>query len=276
MKKLLSLPLILIILVACGNKNEDHLVKITTKFGDVTVLLYDETPLHKKNFLELAKSGAYNSTIFHRVIKNFMVQGGNVAEKEGKQEKAGNEIPAEIVKGFYHTRGTLAAARQSYQNPERKSSATQFYIVDGQPWEMISTDLNTLYEKMQELLQDTANRELIEEYQAIFASRDQKKTMDFIFSKKEMVEAKYGIDLTLKNVTKNDAAYKVAGGGAPHLDGEYTVFGRVVEGLEIIDKIASVKTGDKNRPISPISMTMELIEVKKKDISEKYGYQYKD
>ena len=267
-------------LFSCGDKNKDYLVKIKTKYGDMTVLLYDETPLHKKNFLKLARSGKYDSTIFHRIIKNFMIQGGNVAEKEGVQENPKDRIPAEIIEGFYHTKGSLAAARQGDQiNPEKMSSSTQFYIVDGQSWESMAVDINQLYEKMTALLQDSTNRELIEEYEPIYATSDQNKIMDFLLSKKEMVEQKFGISLDKIGITKNDEAYKTAGGGSPHLDGEYTIFGRVVQGLAVIDQIASVETtfnvqGQKTLPADPISITMEVIEMKKKEITKKYGYSY--
>ncbi|MDE0470806.1 MAG: peptidylprolyl isomerase [Ekhidna sp.] len=280
MKKLLLTFIFMPFLFSCGDKNKDYLVKIKTKYGDMTVLLYDETPLHKKNFLKLARSGKYDSTIFHRIIKNFMIQGGNVAEKEGVQENPKDRIPAEIIEGFYHTKGSLAAARQGDQiNPEKMSSSTQFYIVDGQSWESMAVDINQLYEKMTALLQDSTNRELIEEYEPIYATSDQNKIMDFLLSKKEMVEQKFGISLDKIGITKNDEAYKTAGGGSPHLDGEYTIFGRVVQGLAVIDQIASVETtfnvqGQKTLPADPISITMEVIEMKKKEITKKYGYSY--
>ncbi|MEM0938609.1 MAG: peptidylprolyl isomerase [Bacteroidota bacterium] len=274
MKKLLYILIAVVFVTACDDK-KDYLVKIKTVYGDMTVLLYDETPLHKKNFLDLSRSGEYDSTIFHRVIKDFMIQGGNVAEKEGTQENSENQIPAEIVDGFYHTKGALAAARQGDNvNPEKNSSSTQFYIVDGQPWEMMTTDINQLYGKMVELLQDSTNLELIEEYQPIYASGDRQKIMNFIYSKKGMVEQKFGVDLSVDPKTGNNEAYQRLNGGSPHLDGEYTVFGRVVEGMEVIDKIAAVETGRADRPLEPVPMTMEVIEMKKKTITENYGYEY--
>ncbi|MEO1254389.1 MAG: peptidylprolyl isomerase [Bacteroidota bacterium] len=281
MKKILFSLITVSLFVSCGDKNKDYLVKIKTSYGDMTVVLYDETPLHKKNFLTLANAGKYDSTIFHRVIENFMIQGGNVAEKEGIPEKEEDRLPAEIVDGFYHTRGTLAAARQPDQvNPDKMSSSTQFYIVDGNSWEMMSTDINRLYQEMVGLLQDSTNSELIEEYRPIYSSGDRNKVMDFIFSKREMVEEKKGIDLSKEAGTGNDEAYEAAGGGAPHLDGEYTVFGKVIEGLDIIDKIAAVEktinpaTRQKSKPVDPIYLKMEVVEMKKKDITEKYGYAY--
>ena len=274
MKRMLYMLSIAVLLSACGDKNKDYLVNIKTEYGTMLVLLYDETPLHKRNFLELAKAGKYDSTVFHRVIENFMIQGGNVAEKEGVQEKEEDRIPAEIVEGFYHTKGALAAARQGDQvNPEKKSSSTQFYIVDGNPWSMMSTDINQLYGRMVQLLQDTTNRELIEEYQPIYQSGDRKKVMDFILSKKSMCEERFNVNLTIDPKTANNDAYKKLG-GSPHLDGEYTVFGKVVEGIEIIDKIAAVKTRPGDRPADPLPMTMQVIEMKRKEITEKYGYVY--
>ncbi|MEM6642446.1 MAG: peptidylprolyl isomerase [Bacteroidota bacterium] len=283
MNKLISAVLlffILSVITSCDDK-KDYLVKIKTAHGDITVLLYDETPLHKKNFLELAKSGRYDSTVFHRISENFMIQGGDIAKKEGIREKEEDRIPAEIVEGFYHTRGALAAARQGDNvNPEKKSSSTQFYIVDGQPWEQLSIDIQQLYGRMVELLRDSTNRELIEEYQPIYARRDQKEIMDFLISKQEMVEEKFDISLAKSPATGNDSLYQKMGGGYPPLDGAYTVFGQVVEGLDVVDRIAELptsvnpQTGEKSVPIEPIPLTMEVVEMKKKAITETYGYQY--
>lgn len=282
MKQIVLAILITTVLTACGDKNKDYLVKIKTSHGDMTVLLYNETPLHKKNFLTLAKAGRYDSTVFHRVMENFMIQGGDVAKKEGVREKEGDRIPAEIVEGFYHVKGALAAARQGDQeNPEKMSSSTQFYIVDGNPWDIMATDINQLYGRMVQLLQDTTNRELIEEYKPIYSSGDRQAIMDFILSKKSMVEEKFDISLAIDPKTKDNEAYQV-NGGYPPLDGEYTVFGRVVEGLDVIDKISTLptkrnqQTGEKSVPLEPIPLTMEVIEMKKKDVTEKYGYTYPD
>lgn len=279
MKKLILSLLIIGTITACGDKNKDYLVKIKTEYGDMTVVLYDETPLHKKNFLELAKSGRYDSTIFHRVLEDFMIQAGNVAEKEGVPEKEEDRVPAEIVDGLYHVKGALAAARQPDNvNPKKMSSSTQFYIVDGMSWEAMATDVRMLNQKMGELLQDTAYSDLLKQFQELAQQRDSKGMNDLALANKGLVEEKYGIDLSV-NISEYPEAYQGIGGYTP-LDGEYTVFGKVVDGLDVIDKIAQVKTkrnpmsGEKATPVETIYLTMEVIEMKKKEVTEKYGYTY--
>ena len=279
MKKLILSLLIIGTIAACGDKNKDYLVKIKTEYGDMTVVLYDETPLHKKNFLELAKSGRYDSTIFHRVIEDFMIQAGNVAEKEGVPEKEEDRVPAEIVDGLYHVKGALAAARQpDNMNPKKMSSSTQFYIVDGMSWEAMATDVRMLNQKMGELLQDTAYSDLLKQFQELAQQRDSKGMNDLALANKGLVEEKYGIDLSV-DVSEYPEAYQGIGGYTP-LDGEYTVFGKVVDGLDVIDKIAQVKTkrnpmsGEQATPVETIYLTMEVIEMKKKEVTEKYGYTY--
>ncbi|WP_370088658.1 peptidylprolyl isomerase [Ekhidna sp.] len=279
MKKLILSLIIIGTISACGDKNKDYLVKIKTEYGDMTVVLYDETPLHKKNFLELAKSGRYDSTIFHRVIQDFMIQAGNVAEKEGVPEKEEDRVPAEIVDGLYHVKGALAAARQpDNMNPKKMSSSTQFYIVDGMSWEAMATDVRMLNQKMGELLQDTAYSDLLKQFQELAQQRDSKGMNDLALANKGLVEEKYGIDLSV-DVSEYPEAYQGIGGYTP-LDGEYTVFGKVVDGLDVIDKIAQVKTkrnpmsGEQATPVETIYLTMEVIEMKKKEVTEKYGYTY--
>ncbi|MEP1034266.1 peptidylprolyl isomerase [Ekhidna sp.] len=279
MKKLILSLFIVGIIAACGDKNKDYLVKIKTEYGDMTVVLYDETPLHKKNFLELVRAKSYDSTNFHRVMKDFMIQGGNVAEKTGIPESLEARIPAEFVEGYYHTKGALAAARQpDHVNPEKESSATQFYIVDGTPWEMMSIDIGQLNRRMGELLQDTAYSDLLKQFQDLARKRDTKGMNDLAIANKALVEEKYGIDLNA-DISQYATEYQGVG-GSPFLDGEYTVFGRVIEGIDVIDKIAAVETkrndvtGENSSPIKPIFVTMEVIEMNKKKITETYGYEY--
>ena len=191
-------------------------VKISTKYGNMTVLLYDKTPIHRDNFIKLVQDGFYNGTLFHRVINGFMIQGGDPNSVDASpDQRLGNGGPgytleAEIMPEFIHKKGALAAARQGDQvNPERRSSGSQFYIVQGKPVD--AQQLNQMSQRT-----------------GAFYTADQIKT------------------------------YKQSG-GTPFLDNQYTVFGEVVDGLEVVDKIAAVKTKPGDRPVEDIEMTLTLI-----------------
>ena len=191
-------------------------VLISTNFGDMTVLLYDETPKHRDNFIKLAKDGFYNGTLFHRVIRDFMIQGGDPESKGADAKKRlgsggpGYIIEAEFNPEFIHKKGALSAARQGDQtNPERRSSGSQFYIVQGK--KVSANELNNLAQRT-----------------GAFYTSDQIKTYQEI-------------------------------GGTPFLDTQYTVFGEVIDGIEVIDKIAAVKTRPGDRPFEDIEMTVKLI-----------------
>ena len=271
--KILPLLIFSLLLFACG-KNTDFIVVIHTPYGVMKAILYDETPLHKQNFLKLVKSGRYDSTIFNRVINNFMIQGGDINQKEKIQENEEDRIPAEILDGFYHTKGALAAARQPDQaNPKKLSSSCQFYIVHGSSWEVMSVNMGLLNSKLSELLRDPEYADLLSQFQELSAKKDSKGMNDLAIKNRKLIEEKFGIDLTMDPKTKNNEVYKESG-GSPHLDGDYTVFGKVVEGFDVIDKIAEQKTADRSKPIEDIFLTIEIKEIKKKEISELYGYNY--
>jgi cyclophilin family peptidyl-prolyl cis-trans isomerase len=189
-------------------------VKITTDSGVIVVKLYDSTPLHRDNFAKLVKAGFYDSLLFHRVISNFMIQGG---DPNSKNAQAGvmlgggggdmERIPAEFKPSLIHKKGTLCAARDG--NPEKASSACQFYLVQGN--KLTDEQLN-------------------------------------------------GLDMqrTVKYTPEQRMLYKTIG-GTPFLDMNYTVFGEVIKGLNVIDKIASVQKGQADRPVGDVRMKMEII-----------------
>lgn len=270
--------LLLMILGACnsGNKNEDALITIHTALGDMKAILYEETPIHKQNFIKLAKSGKYDSTQWHRIIEDFMIQGGDVFAKEGEQEPMDDRLPSEFVEGFYHTKGALAAARQPDNlNPKKMSSSAQFYIVDGKVFseEELTIDQFKLNENLGKLLSDERFVDLREKYLAINQTGDVDSLQKFIFSLKDLVESEYSVDVSREMEPERLKKYLTVG-GAYHLDGNYTIFGRVVEGLDVIDKIAAVETGAGNKPVDPIYLTMEVEMVPKSTITQKYGYEY--
>lgn len=278
MKQLLFVLANLLILTACGDKNKDYIVTIKTSYGDIKVLLYDETPLHKQNFLELAQSGRFDSTIFHRVINEFMIQGGNVYEKEGTQEPQEARVPAEIVDGLFHKKGELAAARQGDRiNPERMSSSCQFYIVHGKVYkeEELTVDQTKLNQAISQMLQQDGYDSLRNQFIELQQAREFEKMNELALEYKDECERVMNIELDKEFDRERLEAYTTVG-GTPHLDDAYTVFGRVVEGLDVVDKIAEVETQRGDRPTEPIHMTMEVEEVRKKVITKKYGYVYAD
>ncbi|MEM6766477.1 MAG: peptidylprolyl isomerase [Bacteroidota bacterium] len=221
-----------------AQKNKkDQLVKISTTLGDIVVLLYDATPQHKANFLKLVEEGTYNSTLFHRIIKDFMIQGGDPESKDPAKKNAwgtgglGYTIEAEILPGYIHKKGVLAAARQGDAvNPEKRSSSCQFYIVQGKP--VKEAELKMMENRLSQITG-----------QAFTYSEEEKK------------------------------AY-MEEGGSPWLDQQYTIFGEVIDGLALVDTIAAVKTGPRDVPVEPITMTMEVLELRKKKIEKLYDFQY--
>lgn len=197
-------------------------VLISTNLGDIKIKLFNETPKHRDNFIKLAKEGTLDGTIFHRIIKDFMIQGGDPTSKNAEKGAVlgegglGYTIPAEFNAALFHKKGVLAAARESDEvNPNKESSSCQFYIVQGRPFTRAEID------KM--LKGKNARRDQKIEY-----TEEQYKTYETI-------------------------------GGTPHLDMDYTVFGEVVEGLDVIDKIAAVKIDKRDRPEIDIKMTIKIV-----------------
>lgn len=199
------------------SQEKEVIAEITTNYGKIKVKLYNETPKHRDNFIKLANEGYYDGTLFHRVIKDFMIQGGDPDSKNaqpGQMLGMGGPnytIPAEFNKKLFHKKGALAAARQAdYVNPQKASSGSQFYIVQGKKY--TKEELDNIAKRMN-----------------ITFSEEQIKTYTTI-------------------------------GGTPFLDENYTVFGEVIEGIEVVDKIATVKTDKNDRPLEDIKMTIKIID----------------
>jgi len=274
---------ILVIMASCQT-SKDSVVILHTEYGDMTAILYEETPKHKENFIELVESGKYDSTTFHRVIENFMVQGGNVNQKEDieDEEKVKYLIDAEIEDDFWHVKGALAAARQGDQtNPKRKSSGSQFYIVHGQKFE--ENDLKQMAEgrvyqqkqlKIRECLGMKKYANLRNEVIEMQKAQDMEGLQNFMETTADSIVQKEFGKLEVYEFSDAQIEDYETIGGAPHLDGEYTVFGRVVEGLNVIDSIASVRTAGADKPVKDIYMTAEIERMSKKKITEQYGYEY--
>jgi peptidyl-prolyl cis-trans isomerase B (cyclophilin B) len=258
--------------MSCAAK-KDYLITIKTSLGDIQLVLYDDTPLHKNNFVALAKAGRYNGTTFHRVIKEFMVQGGDVNTKEGTSPSPDAMIPEEIHPHNFHVRGAVAAARTN--NPERKSSECQFYIVQGRTWteQELTLDQERLTQYLRKLLGMPEYQELRQEFINVQQSGDIKAIETKMNELRPVIENEFEISLT-KSVPEDRLEAYTNVGGAPHLDDEYTVFGRVLEGMEVIDAIADQTTNEMDKPIEDISMVVEVEELRRSKISKLYGYQY--
>ena len=260
---------ILLIILACsavacksgqkkdGNMEIETVLKIETSMGDIKVKLYNETPKHRDNFIKLAKDGTYNGTLFHRVIKDFMVQAGDPESKNAPKGKmlgsgdVGYTVPAEFVyPKYFHKKGALSAARQGDEvNPKKESSGCQFYIVTGKVFND-STLLNMEQQKNQNKVTEAFNALAQKHMKEIYKMRkanDQDglyALQDTLFIQAEAEAAKQpDFHFTPEQIK----AYTTVG-GTPHLDGEYTVFGEVVEGMDIVDKIQQVKTDRSDRP----------------------------
>ena len=240
-------------------------VKIETTLGDITVRLYDETPIHRDNFVKLVKEGYYDGTLFHRVIKDFMIQGGDPDSKgapAGKMLGVGGPdytLEAEIKDNLYHKRGALAAARQGDEvNPERRSSGSQFYIVWGQVYK--ENQLNQLgkqirMQKVQDAFSDLAkaHREEIMQMRRERNRAGLQELQDQLIAEAENKVGKQGL-------TDQQMQLYSTVGGTPHLDGQYTVFGEVEEGLNVVEQIQNTATGRADRPTNDIDMRMTIID----------------
>ena len=261
--------LILCCITACtGNQKKNNnmandnatLVKIETTMGDITVKLYDETPKHKENFIKLVKEGVYDSTLFHRVIKNFMIQAGDPTSKTASATDTlgsgdvGYTIPAEFNPKFFHKRGVLAAARQGDDvNPNKESSGCQFYIVTGRKFseaQMINMENQMNEARLDTVFQALARKHMKEIYKMRKAN-DMEGLMELQDSLENQARKEVAKEPALKFTPEQIKAYTTVG-GAPHLDGNYTVFGEVVDGMNVVAEIETAKTNRQDRPTQDI------------------------
>ena len=240
-------------------------VKIQTMLGDIIVRLYDETPIHRDNFLKLAKEGYYDGTLFHRVIKGFMIQGGDPDSKgapAGKMLGVGGPdftLEAEIKSDIFHKRGALAAARQGDEvNPERRSSGSQFYIVWGDVYNEGQLRQFSKQLRMQKV-QSAFNALAAAHKAEIMQMRRDRNRAGLQELQDKLVaeaESKVGKD----GLTEEQLQLYSTLGGTPHLDGQYTVFGEVEDGLDVVEMIQGTATGRADRPLDDIEMRMVVVE----------------
>jgi peptidylprolyl isomerase len=257
---------LLFMLISCNapGGNENSMVLIKTTLGDIKIKLYDGTPIHRGNFIKLVNMGFYEGISFHRVIKDFMIQAGDPTTRSGLTKEQLDTldkytIPAEFRKEYYHKKGAVAAAREGNNvNPDMRSSGTQFYIVQGTKFsdaelkaaeERINSSIKqTLFSKLMKEIADSARLSGVPLKESEIQERASMKMFDYLTTQ---------VDRKFSETQIND--YKNIG-GVPRLDGTYTVFGEVVEGLDVVDKIAAEKTNQADKPLSDIKiLKMKLV-----------------
>lgn len=262
------------------NKKESVVI-FHTSFGDMAAILYDETPKHKANFLKLANEKYFDSTLFHRVIQGFMIQGGDPDSKNAKPGEPlgrggpGYEVDAEILPQFFHEKGALSAART--ENPMKRSSGSQFYIVQGtvmprESFQQGQIDPYKLREAFTVMFQKDRNKGLYDSLKTLYESGNMTAYEQRLNELIPRFEKTTGIAIR-KNYSEEMLTKYSTVGGAPHLDGLYTVFGKVISGLDVVDKIAAVPTAAE-RPVEDVRMTVTVKEMKRSDIQKEYGYTF--
>ena len=242
-------------------------VLLETTYGNIEIVLYNETPKHRDNFIKLVKEGYYDGVLFHRVIKDFMIQTGDPDSKNATADAflgSGGpdyDIDAELVyPQYYHKRGALAAAREGDEtNPERKSSGSQFYIVTGRRFS--TGQLDMMAERMGEQRKAQIFQQLAQSHmQEIMTYKQQGDTVALTNLQNELIaktEATYATN-PVKFTDSQKRDYSTVG-GAPHLDGQYTVFGEVLTGLDVVEKIENVETGTHDRPVNDVKIIKATI-----------------
>ena len=277
--KILLICLAFIALTACnaGSKRQTNhhmenekrtLVKLETTMGNITVALYNETPKHRDNFIKLVKEGVYDSTLFHRVIKQFMIQAGDPDSKNASDTAmlgsgdVGYTIPAEFNPKFFHKKGVLAAARQGDDvNPEKASSGCQFYIVTGRKFtepQLLGME-NKINEQREEALFDSLARQHMKEIYKMRKAGDNAGLLELQDTLEAQARELADKEEKFRFTPEQIKAYSTIG-GAPHLDGSYTVFGEVTEGVEVVDNIEIAKTNRADRPIENIRILKASIQ----------------
>lgn len=277
--KILLICLAFIALTACsaGSKKQTNhhmenekrtLVKLETTMGNITVALYNETPKHRDNFIKLVKEGVYDSTLFHRVIKQFMIQAGDPDSKNASDTAmlgsgdVGYTIPAEFNPKFFHKKGVLAAARQGDDvNPEKASSGCQFYIVTGRKFtepQLLGME-NKINEQHEEALFDSLARQHMKEIYKMRKAGDNAGLLELQDTLEAQARELADKEEKFRFTPEQIKAYSTVG-GAPHLDGSYTVFGEVTEGMEVVGNIEIAKTNRADRPVENIRILKASIQ----------------
>jgi len=249
--------------------NGDIIIRLETTYGTIKVKLYPETVKHRDNFVKLVNAGYYNGVLFHRVIANFMIQAGDPKSKTAQSGEMlgsgdiGYKLPAEFIyPQYYHKRGALAAAREGdQQNPKKASSGCQFYIVQGKKFtdaQLDSIEGAKMLKLEEKMFQEIGQKKLAEI--TLYRKENNQNKLDALSdSILKSVQAQLQAHPVYKFTAQQRNDYKTLG-GTPHLDGNYTVFGEVVNGMDVVDKITNATTDDNDRPIENIKVIKAIVE----------------
>jgi len=267
---LLYTLLILFCSMSTEANSKSNIVLIETSMGNIKIRLYDETPQHRDNFLKLVEQHYFDSLLFHRVIKGFMVQGGDPESKGAPASKTlgsggpGYTIPAEIVyPQLFHKRGALSAARTGDEmNPLKASSGSQFYIVWGDVYSEVQL-AGMEDQKKQQAMQNYFQSLAVQRMDTIQKMQTSNDTAGLNKLQAELIvltESEFKKNPTKGAFTAEQKKAYSTVGGTPHLDGDYTVFGEVIEGLDVVGKIQAVQTGAQDRPVKDVMMKMTIVQ----------------
>ncbi|MDW7695484.1 peptidylprolyl isomerase [Flammeovirgaceae bacterium SG7u.111] len=295
LKNLIPFLFLLAIISSCGGEKkkglseyrslkegEEYLITIETSMGNMQAILYDETPLHKENFVKLAVDGFYDDLLFHRVMSEFMIQGGDPTSRDaGSLAKLGMgspgyTIPAEFNPSLIHKKGALSAARIGGDaNPDKESNGSQFFVVEGKVFsEEELKNLMVDYQQMQGLFVQLLEKEeyysVRQEAVQLQVDGEMEKYGKLIMDNKEVIEEEFGVELD-KPISEQQLQAYTSIGGYPSLDGEYTVFGEVITGLDVLEKISQVPTGSGDRPFDDVSFKVVVEIMPKPTIEQKFG-----
>jgi len=288
MNKFITIFLTFFLVTSCAQTKTDMVVTITTKYGDMIAILYDETPKHKENFLKLAEAKYYDGLLFHRVIKGFMIQTGDSASRVSKPgEPLGMNgkrytISPEFNSKFFHDKGALSAARlPDDRNPKKESSGSQFFIVQGTvlaPDDITTMTYNipNIMSGLRQMFEKPEYKPMLDSLNQLYFSGDMEAYQKKVIGLAPLVESVTG--LTVKRESDGVAEAKLKAystvGGAPNLDMEYTVFGHIIKGFDVIDKIANLEGDGRDRPIDDVYLSVTVKKMSRKKITKEYGYTF--
>ncbi len=264
-----SYILFFVFIVGFSGFSQSTEVQISTNMGNMKFRLFDDTPKHRDAFIELAREGYYNETLFYRVIQDFLIQGGSRSSKNappGKRIGYGDPdktVDDEILDHYFHKKGALCAPRQPDEiNPFKQSDISQFFIVKGRihtSGELDTMEIAVNRPIRNEVIKRVLNDEVRAELKQL---KDEKKVSEFrelAQEVKDQIETEYNLQIGTLEFSEEQRAAYTSVGGYPDLDGKYTIFGECISGFDVIDKIAALKTDKNNRPLTDVKITVTIL-----------------